>query len=167
VADWPGFAFGLRFGLRSLGAALAAGLVLGLWIAFADTWLFSPIVPASQHALFEATPFAARLLTIALLVLRDEVVLRLIVLGGLVWLFGRSSDAARWLAILFTALVAWPVLSHGYIVGLVLSAPTIAREILLHGMAGIVWGWLCLRHGWLAGFVGHLGAYLAMVPLLA
>lgn len=168
MADRPGFAFGLRFGLRSLGVALAAGLALGLWIAVADTWLFAAAVPASQHDLFEATPLAARLLTIALLVVRDEVVLRLFVLGGLVWLFGRRAGAAgQWLAILLTALIAWPLLSRGYVASLDLSTLTIVREIILHGAAGILWGWLCLRHGWLAGLAGHFSAYFAMVPLLA
>lgn len=79
---------------------------------------------------------------------------------------GRADAAAWWTAIALVALVAYPLSALGYFRALDWTAPTAVREAVLHGGAGLLWGWLCRRHGWLAGLAGHLAAHLALQPLL-
>lgn len=161
-----GFALGFRNGWRSFGIALAAGLGVGASIALADLSLFAGIVPVSQKQLL-AEP---SLPLIGALVLYDELVLRFAGLTALTWLLtrvtGKQSDIIHWIAIALTAGVLWPLSARGYIATLDWSALTLLREVTLHGGAGMAWGWLCWRHGWLAGLAGHLAAYGALVPML-
>lgn len=151
-----GFVWGLRHGGRSFALAIGAGLAFGLWMVAADRWLFPEIVPAAQQALFAGPDYP----TIAWLVLRDEVLLRALALPLLLWAGVRGL-----LAVLLTALVAWPLLNLGYTANLDWSALVMARELTLHVAAGCLWGWLCWRHGWLAGLSGHLAAYGPLLPL--
>lgn len=162
-----GIALGLRNGWRSLAIAAVAGTGFGIIMATADLTVFAAAVPASQKALFAAPdlPF------IGALVLYDELVLRLIGMTALTLLVmavtGRRGAAVHWAAIALTAMVLWPLSARGYLVQLDWSALTAAREVTLHGGAGLVWGWLCWRHGWLAGLIGHLSAYAGLIPLLS
>ena len=156
-----GFAWGLRNDARSLALALGAGLAFGLWMVAADRWLFAGIVPASQHALFAGPEYWA----IGWLVLRDEVLLRGLVLPLLLWAGFAWRRQRPPIAIFLTALIAWPLLNSGYIGTLHWSVQVAARELTLHVAAGSLWGCLCWRHGWLAGLTGHLAAYGALLPL--
>lgn len=164
-----GLSLALRHGVRSLAVALAAGLAFGLWMALVDATFLRGAVPAIQHDLvarfttFERIAFAWRG------ALFDEVVLRLLVLTGLVALAraaGLGGWRAFWPAILVAAFLAWPLTVLPYLSELHWTAATVAREVLLHGAAGTLWGWLYARHGWLAGLAGHCAAHLALQPLL-
>jgi hypothetical protein len=161
-----GFSLGFRYGLRSFGIALVVGLGIGTCMALADLSLFAGIVPVSQKQLLGA-PSAA---FIGALVLYDELVLRLGGLTALTWLLGklarRQDQIIHWIAIVLTAGLLWPLSARGYLATLDWSALAVLREVTLHGGAGLAWGWLCWRHGWLAGLTGHLAAYGALVPML-
>ena len=141
--------------------AIGVGLAFGLWMVAADRWFFAAIVPASQHALFAGPEY----LTLGWLVLRDEVLLRGLVLPLLLWVGFARPRLGPPVAILLTALVAWPLLNSGYAASLDWSTLVTARELTLHVAAGSLWGWLCWRHGWLAGLTGHVAAYGALLPL--
>jgi hypothetical protein len=156
-----GCAWGLRHSGRSLALAIGAGLAFGLWMVAADRWVFAAIVPSSQQALFTGPEYV----TIAWLVLRDEVLLRGLVLPLLLWAGLSRHHLGPPVAILLTALVAWPLLNFGYAGSLTWSALVLSRELTLHVAAGCLWGWLCWRHGWLAGLTGHIAAYGALLPL--
>ena len=164
------FSLGPKRGLGSLLIACAAGLGFGAWMALADSTAFAGIIPASQTRLFEQTPLAVLLPGIGYLVLYDEIVLRLLAMPVLAWLLhvvtGRRSGIIRWTSILVTACLFWPLSSRGYIGTLDWSALTLLREVVLHCAAGTLWGWLCWRHGWVSGLVGHLSAYGTLLPLL-
>ncbi|MFM6932068.1 MAG: hypothetical protein ACKOUT_07480 [Novosphingobium sp.] len=160
-----------RRGLRSLGVAAGAGLAFGAWMAFADATVFSGVVPQVQHDMVgEAGPLA-RIAWFARGAFYDEVQLRLIALPVITWaamaVTGRRGDWLHWLAVLLTAFVAYPFIARGYFSGLDWSALTVLREVTLHGAAGVLWGWLCWRHGWTAGLVGHVAAHVSLQPLLS
>lgn len=165
-----GFFLTFRHGTRSLRLAALAGLVFGLWMAVADTWLFASVVPPVQHELLATTSTSSRIWQFAGGAFFDEIEFRLIALTGLAWLIARSTgwrDArAVWPAILAVALVLYPLGTWGYFGTLDWSGMTVARELLLHCGAGVLWGWLYWRHGWLAGVTGHISAHLALQPLL-
>lgn len=165
-----GFTPGLRLGARSLGIALGAGLAFGLFMALADASLFSAAVPEVQHRMLATMDLGLRLRLIAPGVLHDEVLLRFAVLVPLVWMLaalrGRVDAASWWIGIVVVAGVAWPLSARGYLGALDWGGLAFARELVLHGGAGVLWGWLCWRHGWLAGLCGHFAAHLALQPLL-
>ena len=100
----------------------------------------------------------------------DEIEYRLIALTASCWLLavltGRRGRALYWPSILLVAFVIYPLAASGYFRELHWSGLTVAREVVLHGGAGTLWGWLYCRHGWLAGVIGHVAAHLALQPLL-
>ncbi|PLK25701.1 hypothetical protein [Novosphingobium sp. TH158] len=160
-----------RHGARSLALAAGAGLTFGAWMALADATLFSTIVPQVQRDMVAEAGPLARIAWFARGALIDELQLRLVALTGITWsvmaLTGRRGPAVHWLAILLTAFVAYPLVARGYFTGLEWSALTVIRELSLHGAAGVLWGWLCWRHGWLAGLTGHIAAHASLQPLLS
>jgi len=166
-----GFSLYPRQGARSLTIGLAAGLAFGCWMAAADATVFASAVPASQQAILASTTAVERIAAYARGALGDEIALRLIVMTVLVWLLmaisRKRGKAVHWAAIVLTAFVAWPLWASAYVTSLDWSALTVLREVLLHSAAGTLWGWLCWRHGWLTGLTGHIGAHLALQPLLA
>jgi len=165
-----GFALTLRHAGRSLRLAILSGLAFGLWMAIADTWLFSAEVPLVQHVMQGSMSTMARIAWHTRGALFDEALYRLVLLTSLAWLIARYTGwrdgRAVWPAILVVALVCYPLGNWAYFAGLDWSALTVVRELLLHGGAGVLWGWLYWRHGWLAGMAGHMAAHLALQPLL-
>lgn len=166
-----GFSFYPRHGLRSLAIGLGAGLAFGGWMALADNTFLATVIPASQQAILASTTPLERIAAFVRGAVGDEIALRLIVMTSLIWLLmaitQRRGSGVYWAAIGLTAFVAWPLWASAYVSALDWSALTVLREIVLHGAAGTLWGWLCWRHGWLAGLSGHIGAHLALQPLLA
>lgn len=160
-----------RQGLRSLGLALLAGLLFGAWMALADATVFTGAIPEVQRLMVAQMSAPERIAWFARGALLDEVIYRLIGLTGAVWclaLVTRLRGAAlMWPAILLVALVAYPAGTWDYFSALEPSALTAARELALHGAAGVLWGWLYWRHGWLSAVTGHVAAHLSLQPLLS
>jgi hypothetical protein len=149
--------------------ALGSGLAFGAYMALADATMFRSIVPSSQTAFVAGSSALLRIAYFAPQALLDELEFRLIAMSALAWLLTALlglRPLAYWIAILVTALVIYPISQHTYLATLAPSFLTIAREILLHGGAGILWGWLYWRHGLVASMVGHVSAHLALQPLL-
>ena len=165
-----GFALLPRRGWRSLALALGLGLVFGAYMALADSTVVASAVPASQHTMLAQNTLGERLLFFARGALVDEVAYRLIAMTALAWalasLSKRPAPAAIWAAIIVTALVIYPLGNWAYFRWLDPTAMTLARELALHGTAGVLWGWLYWRHGWLSGLTGHVAAHLTLQPLL-
>ena len=165
-----GLTLPLRHGNRSALVALACGLAFGVWMALADATVFRAAVPEVQHVLVMQMTLVQRLARFVPGALLDEVEYRLIALTAICWLLagltGRRGPALHWPSILLVAFVVYPLGAWGYFQQLHWSSLTVAREVVLHGGAGMLWGWLYCRHGWLAGVIGHIGAHLALQPLL-
>lgn len=173
--DWPGASdlnlhWGLRHGRRSLALGLAWGAGFGLLMALADAGPFRAVVPAVQHVLVSEVPLGSRLLLAWRGALVDEVLLRLVGMTALVWLGLAVAGNRAWVwpaSIALAAFALWPLVAHLYLHDLDWSALTALREILLHGGAGVLWGWLYWRQGWLAGLAGHGAAHLVLQPALS
>jgi len=139
-------------------------------MVLADATVLHGAVPEVQRQLVADAPLLLRLAFAWRGALFDEVVLRLGVVTALVWIgqagVGLAGWRARWPAILAAAFLAWPLTVLPYLSHLHWDVVTGLREVLLHGAAGTLWGWLYCRHGWLAGLSGHWAAHLVLQPLL-
>ena len=159
-----------RNGWRSLALALGLGLAFGAYMALADHFVFASAVPAVQRILLAQNSLSERLAFFARGALLDELEYRLIALTALAWglasLAKRPAPAAIWAAIVLTALVVYPLGNWSYFRALDPTVMSLLRELALHGGAGVLWGWLYWRHGWLSGLAGHIAAHLSLQPLL-
>lgn len=166
---------GLRFlphgGRRPILVGLAAGLVFGAYMAIADALLFQSVIPPSQQAMISSLPALRRIFFFTPLAVVDEVVYRLVLMSAVVWLLtlivGKPRSWCYWAAILASALVFYPAGHWGYLATLDPGPLTWAREIGLHGAAGVLWGYLYWRHGLVTSVVGHVSAHLSLQPLLS
>lgn len=172
--NWPrlrelDLSLGLRHGRRSLALAAIVGGGWGLAMALADAGPFHSVVPTVQLVLVNEVALGPRLLLAWRGALVDEVLLRLVGMTGLVWLGIALVGQRRWvwpLAIGFAAFVLWPLLARLYLLDQAWTVLVLGREVLLHGGAGVLWGWLYWRHGWFAGLAGHCAAHLVLQPAL-
>jgi hypothetical protein len=169
-----GFSLLPRWGWRSLALAAGLGLGFGGYMALADHTLFAGTIPEVQRITLEKSALPARLLFNARGALVDELTYRLIALTAIAWTLANLArdhplvaTGVDWAAIVLTALVIYPLGNWNYFRVLDPSAMTLLREVALHGAAGVLWGWLYWRHGWLSGLTGHLCAHLSLQPLLS
>jgi hypothetical protein len=155
----------------SMALAIAVGLLFGTYMALADRFLFSTVVPEFQISFVKASSAPQRLVFYAQVVVFEEIAYRLLVLTTLVWAAVALSGTIRpwcyWVAILTTALVLYPLGHLAYLASLPPTTLSVAREIALHGSAGILWGYLYWRYGLLASIGGHVAAHLSLQPLLS
>jgi hypothetical protein len=164
--------FGLlpRHGWRSLTLAAGLGLAFGAYMALADHTVFAGAVPEVQRLTLAHNPLPERLLFFTRGALLDELDYRLVALTAIAWglasLARGTGSKLHWAAIALTALIVYPLGNWNYFRALDPLAMTILREVALHGAAGVLWGWLYWRHGWLSGLTGHVCAHLALQPLL-
>lgn len=158
-----------RFGGVSLLLAVAAGLAFGVCMALADALVFRSVIPASQAVLLSNLSAAGRIAYFAPFVVIEELIYRLAAMTACVWLLTKIFGPQAWCywaAILISAVILYPAAHHAYLAALVPGALTVTREILLHGGAGVLWGWLYWRHGFCSAVVGHLSAHLSLQQLL-
>jgi hypothetical protein len=155
-------------GAHPLTISTLAGLAFGIYMALADALIFRSVIPSSQVVLVSGLSAFGRIAYFIPLAVADELVFRLVLMSLLVWLFTAVAGLhARcfWMAILGTALLIYPALHQPYLSALVPTPLTVLREIMLHGGAGILWGYLYWRHGLLAAVAGHIGAHFSLQPL--
>ena len=163
-------------GIRGIATAVLIGLAFGTYMGSADVFVFRAVVPASQRAVVATTSAIQRIAFFAPLALLDEIAFRLLLMSALVWLltctkapFGPvcpSGDFRVWTAIIAVAVIYMP-LHPAYLASLDLLAPlVVAREVALHISAGILWGYLYWRYGLVSAIAGHIGAHVALQPLL-
>jgi len=165
-----GFTILPRNGVYSIALAVAVGLAYGAYMALADSFVFHNIIPPSQTALIANYSALGRIAYFLLPVIYEEITFRLILLTAIAWILVSLAGLrvwCFWAAIFLVALAAYPALHITYLETLQPSTLVVLREILLHGAAGTLWGYLYWRHGLLAAMVGHLSAHLSLEPLLS
>ncbi len=105
----------------------------------------------------------------------EEILLRLFVMSFFAWLghfVSRTADGKPTVAVVWTANVLAAVLfGLGHLPAITTLVPitplVIAREVVLNGLLGIVFGWLYWKHGLEAAMISHFSADLVLHVLLA
>jgi membrane protease YdiL (CAAX protease family) len=170
---WPpaplGFGTPLNLGLgrrwkSSLGLAAGAGLAIPPVILLLDRLLFAGVSMERVRA-FVAQPLAARLQIVALAGITEELVFRAVistVVAWLAWLVLRRETASVWLGIAAGALA----FGLAHVANLAQVPHPYLREIVLNGIAGVVFGWLNWRRGLEWAVLAHLIADSVMYLVL-
>jgi hypothetical protein len=139
-------------------------------MALADGFVFRSVIPLSQIEMVSRLTAVQRIAFFAPRAVLDELIFRLILTSATAWLLvlvvGKPQPWCFWTAILVSAFGFYPATHWAYLASLDPAPLTWLREIALHGGAGFLWGYLYWRHGLAASAIGHVGAHLALQPLL-
>lgn len=156
---------------RELSPALTLGLGVGALLTLLDA-LFSPYLGEAWRAAVadETRTLGVTLTGILYGGLTEELLLRWGLLTLLAWLgtriFGRVRGhpryAVMWSAVALTA-VLFGALHLPAVAGLApLSAPLVARTVLLNALGGLVYGWLFWRRSLEAAMLAHAATHVGM-----
>lgn len=162
-------------GNARLGQAAAAGTGTGLLVLAADVLFFHGVLPPSAAALGDIALWKRLLAGILYGGVAEEILLRLFLVSGLVYLIARGwreGVRARGVSVAIAILVAALVFGLGHLPATAALGPLtpaiIARALLLNGLVGIVCGVLYARRGLEAAMAAHAAAHipLQIAPML-
>lgn len=154
-----------------LGRALLRAAVLGIFAGIAvvgcDVVLFQPQVSFRPSPIITDAFWSALLTGLLYGGVNEEVMTRLFVVSGIIFLVGLvvGPERARgagvgWVAIAIAAILF--AAGHLPITGMMtaLTPLIVLRAIVLNGIIGILCGWLFLRRGLECSIVAHAAAHL-------
>lgn len=152
--------------LDGLPAALLGGIAAGAAIMGLERYYFQPRLPEAFHNADGQQAFWKRVLACFYGGIYEELLLRLFVMGGLIWLIGLVLPAADgqiqpgvfWAANITATLL----FGLGHLPATARIAPLtpliVTRALLLNGLAGLIFGVLFLRFGLEFAIIAHFTA---------
>ena len=161
-----------------LAPALLLGLGSGVVIIALEAGYFMPRIPRKLASMDTNIAFWKRVLACFYGGIDEEILLRLFVMGGLVWLLGlvwQTPTGAPALGAYWTANILAAVLfGLGHLPAtkaiVKLSPMVVARAVVLNGIPGLVCGYLFMRYGLEAAMLCHFSLdillHLIMPPIL-
>jgi membrane protease YdiL (CAAX protease family) len=149
---------------------LLTGAAAGAALVAIEALVFFPYLPPAMQPLL-AIPLWKRLLGgVVYGGITEEVMMRLFLMSLVAWLCGRwwktaagaPAPGAFWLAIILVAVLFG--LGHLPVTSLItpLTAPIVARALVLNGIAGVAFGYLFWTRGLEAAMIGHASAHLVL-----
>ncbi len=146
------------------------GSAVGIVLVTIEALFFLKHLPAAILPLFDI-PLWKRLLAGVLYGgMTEEVLMRLFLLSLVAWLLGRwwktpegmPTSGAFWTAIIFVAVL----FGLGHLPATSAMTPItqllVVRALVLNGIAGIAFGYLCWKRGLEAAMLAHMSAHLVM-----
>ncbi len=134
-----------------------------------DCVVFRQTLPVGYVRLFSGPDLIGRIRLFAVKAMLEEVAFRLVVMYAIIAVGGRFAHDSKGDAAPFVFVIAILV-AQAVNLGLQLRPPTSVGEggydVLRFYLAGVVWGWLCRRHGFISAFVAHPLTHLVLQPLL-
>jgi Type II CAAX prenyl endopeptidase Rce1-like len=164
--------------LRLLPLTIGVGVLSFAAIALLERYVFASHVPDVLRTSDLKAKAWMRFLASFYGGLDEEILMRLFLVSGLVWIFGRfwqglnglPADGAYWTAIILVAIL----FGLGHLPATRALAPLtsslVIRAVVLNGVAGIAFGWLYWQYGLEAAMVAHFCADILlhlMGPLFA
>ncbi|HUH98469.1 MAG TPA: CPBP family intramembrane glutamic endopeptidase [Anaerolineales bacterium] len=156
--------------LRILPPAIALAVLAFAPIALLERLVFAAHVPAALGRSDACMPVWKRLLASLYGGLDEEILMRLFLVSGLVWILGRfwqnsgglPAAGAYWAAIILAAVLFG--LGHLPATGNItpLTPMLVLRAVALNGVAGIAFGWLYWQYGLEAAMLSHFCADLLL-----
>lgn len=152
--------------LRILLPALALAVLAFVLMALLERYVFATYVPEALGKSDANMPVWKRLLASFYGGFDEEILMRLFLVSGLVWILGRfwqnasgmPANGAYWTAILLATLL----FGLGHLPATRNITPLtpilIVRAITLNGVAGIAFGWLYWQYGLEAAMLSHFCA---------
>lgn len=156
----------LTLPIKILSSALVVAIVAFVLMSLLERYIFAKHVPEVLSMSDANMPVWKRLLASFYGGIDEEILMRLFLVSGLVWIFGRfwqnasgmPANGAYWTAILLAALL----FGLGHLPATKNITPLtpmlIVRAIILNGVAGIGFGWLYWRYGLEAAMLSHFSA---------
>jgi len=152
--------------LEILPPALVLAMLAFALIALLERYVFAKHVPEALSKSGANMPVWNRLLASFYGGIDEEILMRLFLVSGLVWILGRfwqnnnglPANGAYWTAILLATLLFG--LGHLPATRNItpLTPMLIVRALTLNGIAGIGFGWLYWQYGIEAAMLSHFGA---------
>jgi membrane protease YdiL (CAAX protease family) len=149
--------------LAGLPVALLVGFGAGAAICALEQYYFQPRLPEAFHEVKAKQATWKRALACFYGGIYEELLLRLFVMGGLIWLIGRVfpppagviSLGAFWAANIISSLL----FGLGHLPATARMAPLtpfiVARALILNGLAGLLFGILFLQYGLEFAMIAH------------
>lgn len=155
----------------SIGMGILAGvLIIGLDFLFSLMGLTTTLASVTQTY----PPAWQGFLSSFYGGINEEILLRLFLMSLLVWIFfkikrthdGKPNRIDFWLAIILAAVI----FGAGHLPALLgvttLTAPAVARVIILNAVGGIIFGWLYWKKGLESAMISHFSADIVLHVIL-
>lgn len=151
-------------------AALAGGLGAGTLMVLFDALLFARHLPPAMLALLEIPVWKRLLAGLLYGGITEELLMRLclvpLVLLLLLWMSRTAPQKMRESLPLVAVLLVAVLFGLGHLPATAALAPLtpvlVSRALVLNGIAGLVFGWLFLRHGLESAMLAHAAAHLVL-----
>lgn len=149
--------------LAGLPVTLLTGIATGAVIVGLERYYFQPRLPEAFHNVKGKQATWKRALACFYGGIYEELLLRLFIMAGLIWLIGRvwpAPDGQIHLGAFWAAnIIASLLFGLGHLPATARIAPLtpliIARALLLNGLAGLLFGVLFLRYGLEFAMIAH------------
>lgn len=160
--------------VSGLPVAALVGFGAGALIAVLERFVFSPRLPAAFRQADAKQPLWKRVLACFYGGIYEELLLRLFVMAGVIWLLGRAWPFAPgqippgifWTANIFAALL----FGAGHLPATARLAPLtpfiVTRALVLNGLAGVLFGVLFWHYGLELAMIAHFCADIVIHVLL-
>lgn len=168
---------GATIGSRGLRRPFAAPLMIGaavaLLAALIDAVLPRSILVPGYIVYTTGTPLAIRVGVYCLRAFNEGVLYRLFLGGVFVWIFGRFWKASDGLPTTGAVIAGMALAQAINILVNVVAAPgsALTPAFLLYAAVrfvapGVLWGWLYVRHGFVANEIAAVSAQLFLQPMI-
>jgi hypothetical protein len=168
---------GLRLAAHDLGypvaAAFGIGLLVALYVGIVDLVVFRHLLPASYVAFFSEHPLSERMIYFMLRAFNEEILYRLffmstVLLGmGLVWRDsqGKIPKSAYWAVIILAQAIPM-LLNEAPFYPPNLTPIFLLYVVVRFILAGILWGFLYWRYGFVTTEIAHVSTHVFLQPIM-
>ena len=152
--------------LRLLSPSVGLGALSFAAVALLETFLFAPHIPEALHLADVKIRAWKRLLASFYGGIDEEILMRLFLVSGVVWVLGHfwqnasglPASGAYWAAILLVSVL----FGLGHLPATKAITPLtpliVVRAVALNGLAGVAFGWLYWQYGLEAAMLSHFTA---------
>ncbi|MGB8423359.1 hypothetical protein [Paraburkholderia sp.] len=168
---------GLRLAAHDLGhpiaVALGIGLLVALYVATVDLIVFRHLLPPSYVAYFSGHPLSERMLYFMLRAFNENILYRLFFMSTVLWGMGlvwRNSQghipkAAYWIAIILAQTIPM-LLNEAPFYPPYLTPIFLLYVLVRFILAGILWGFLYWRYGFVTAEMAHVSTHIFLQPIM-